>query len=317
MLITSPNVWAAQLATADLPPLRSNMPADKEFRGRMVNGHLGPVQLAGFETPPGDCIRDPEILRPEDQQLCQVDLILAGEVQVEHEGRNSRLNPGDFVVTDPSRPVRIRSTRSSHLSVLIPRTMLEHRTRDLGNAAGKRLSGAHGSGALLIPLVQAAVRSIDTFTEPEASRTASVLADVLSSALTGQLENQSTPEEVLRVRVRAYIDAQLPEPGLNPASVAAAHHISLSRLHKLFRDQPHTVAALIRRRRLEKCRSELVRAGAGVAAVGARWGFTDPAHFSRAFKAAYGTSPRDFRDLHADGGRMSKQLGTHRHGGAG
>jgi len=35
-----------------------------------------------------------------------------------------------------------------------------------------------------------------------------------------------------------------------------------------------------------------------VAAVGARWGYPDPAHFSRLFKAAYGVGPRDYRASH-------------------
>jgi len=58
------------------------------------------------------------------------------------------------------------------------------------------------------------------------------------------------------------------------------------------------VAALIRERRLEHCRAELAdaaHAGRPVAVVGARWGFTDPAHFSRAFRARYGVAPGRFR----------------------
>ena len=32
-----------------------------------------------------------------------------------------------------------------------------------------------------------------------------------------------------------------------------------------------------------------------MAAIGARWGLLDPASFSRAFRAAYGVSPREYR----------------------
>lgn len=70
--------------------------------------------------------------------------------------------------------------------------------------------------------------------------------------------------------------------------IAAAHHISVRRLHKLFEDQPQTVAALIRQHRLERCRADLARSDRTVTAVAARWGFSDPAHFSRLFKATYG-----------------------------
>lgn len=64
------------------------------------------------------------------------------------------------------------------------------------------------------------------------------------------------------------------------------------RLHKLFEDQPLTVAALIRCRRLERCRAELTGSKRTVTAVAARWGFSDPTHFSKLFKATYGYNAR-------------------------
>ncbi len=36
---------------------------------------------------------------------------------------------------------------------------------------------------------------------------------------------------------------------------------------------------------------------AAVAAVAQRWGFVSPAHFSRAFRAFYGMSPREWQNL--------------------
>lgn len=50
----------------------------------------------------------------------------------------------------------------------------------------------------------------------------------------------------------------------------------------------------IRRYRLERCRRELAgQAGAAkpITEVARRWGFADPAGFSRSFRATYGTSP--------------------------
>lgn len=108
-------------------------------------------------------------------------------------------------------------------------------------------------------------------------------------ALSAQLNDERpASDEALRSRVVGFIEARLSDRDLTPAKVAAAHHMSVRRLHKLFEDQPLTVAALIRRRRLEQCRAELAGTDRTVAAVAARWGFADPAHFSRLFKATYG-----------------------------
>ncbi|MFB6784621.1 helix-turn-helix domain-containing protein, partial [Streptomyces sp. NPDC056352] len=88
-------------------------------------------------------------------------------------------------------------------------------------------------------------------------------------------------------------------PGRSPGAIAAAHNISLRSLHRLFQDQDLTVAGWIRARRLERCRRDLADPllhSRPVRAIAACWGFTDPTtHFSRAFRAAYGMPPGDYR----------------------
>ncbi|MER6528588.1 helix-turn-helix transcriptional regulator [Streptomyces sp. NPDC001508] len=59
-------------------------------------------------------------------------------------------------------------------------------------------------------------------------------------------------------------------------------------------------AAWIRHRRLERCRLDLnnPRLNARpIHAIAERWGFTNPTHFSRLFRATYGIPPRDYRNL--------------------
>ncbi|WP_260867741.1 helix-turn-helix domain-containing protein [Streptomyces sp. SAJ15] len=62
-----------------------------------------------------------------------------------------------------------------------------------------------------------------------------------------------------------------------------------------------SVAAWIRRSRLERCRRDLVDPllrSRPIHAIAWKWGLTDPAHFSRSFRVvAYGMSPRDYRRL--------------------
>ena len=75
----------------------------------------------------------------------------------------------------------------------------------------------------------------------------------LSSRLDrAQAAPPETRQRALVLSVRAFIEQRLDDPGLSPATIAAAHHVSLRALHKLFEGERTTVAALIRERRLEQ-----------------------------------------------------------------
>jgi AraC-like DNA-binding protein len=102
----------------------------------------------------------------------------------------------------------------------------------------------------------------------------------------------------LLTQIHAFIQQHLRNPELSPAVTAAAHHISVRLLHKLFHEQGQTVAGWIRQCRLERSQRDLVdptQASRPVAAVAVRWGFGSTTHFTRAFRAAYGLPPHHYR----------------------
>jgi AraC-like DNA-binding protein len=102
------------------------------------------------------------------------------------------------------------------------------------------------------------------------------------------------------LRVQAFIEERLGDPALSPGMIAAANHISLRYLHKLFEPQSRTVAGFIRERRLERCRRDLADPGLAyvpVRAIALRWGFPDPARLNRLFKDEYGVTPGEYRRL--------------------
>jgi AraC-like DNA-binding protein len=112
------------------------------------------------------------------------------------------------------------------------------------------------------------------------------------------VRGEESPGGLLRARIRRHIAEHLANPGLGPEAIARAHFISRSYLDRLFRDEPRTVAETIRDGRLERCRQDLADprlAGRTVLDIALDWGFASAAHFSRAFRARYGMSPRDAR----------------------
>jgi AraC-like DNA-binding protein len=114
----------------------------------------------------------------------------------------------------------------------------------------------------------------------------------------------ATRAGALPTRIHAYVEERLGDPGLTPAAIADAHHISLRYLYKVFEPEGRGVADWIRRRRLERCRRDLLDpalAERPVRATGARWGSPDAARFNRSFRAAYGLPPAEYRRSAGDG----------------
>ncbi|PRX96604.1 helix-turn-helix domain-containing protein [Allonocardiopsis opalescens] len=290
--MSSLDAFQEKMAASGLPPLLSRRHAASPFLAEVVTRDLGPLRLAGLVTPEGECFRDARSAREADGELWQIDLVTRGRVRAEQGGGTAVLGPSDLILVDPIRPVRFDSSATASVTMLVPRRLLRLRPGDADRLAGVRVRGDRGPGALVAALVGDMARSLSGFSAEEADRSAAAVIELVAVALSAQLgDPRPASDEALRARIVGFIEARLPDRNLGPAAVAAAHHMSLRRLHRLFEDQPLTVAALIRRRRLERCRAELAGSARTVAAVAARWGFADPAHFSRLFKATYGYSP--------------------------
>jgi AraC family transcriptional activator of tynA and feaB len=96
--------------------------------------------------------------------------------------------------------------------------------------------------------------------------------------------------------VQLYIDANLSNPSLSPATIAKANAISLRTLHRLFESTDDSVGAVIRERRLGRCRADLLLGTTdSVTAIAFRWGFRNMSFFSRLFRERYGVSARELQ----------------------
>ena len=107
-------------------------------------------------------------------------------------------------------------------------------------------------------------------------------------------------DDVLMLRITAYVRQHLRDPGLGPASTAAALHVSLRQLYRTCARAEIQLEQWIIEQRLERIHEELARATparAPVTVLAQQWGFTSAAHFTRRFRAAYGMSPREWQAM--------------------
>ena len=99
-------------------------------------------------------------------------------------------------------------------------------------------------------------------------------------------------------RITGYVLANLGDPTLSVGSVARRHGISPRYLHQLFRRRDRSFAAWVRHERLVRVRRDLLDPALTrrtAAAIAARWGLPDAGHLSRAFRAEFGCTIREFR----------------------
>ncbi|MHC3473156.1 AraC-like ligand-binding domain-containing protein [Streptomyces sp. 7R007] len=287
--------------------LRREPQHGRTFRARMSTRELGTLQLALMTTTPYTIHRTDRLIRRSDPGLFKLGVAVRGEGAVTQGDRQARFAVGDLVLYDTSRPYTATldaGPRACQLLVLqFAPSLLHLPEKEVRRLSAVRIPGHHGIAALSSQYLLHLARHLDELTPADTSRLSTLTLDILTTALATALDTGSavpahTRQQALRARIRAFIHDHLGDPALTPDVIAAAHHISLRYLHKLFQHDGLTVAGHIRERRLEQCRRELADprlTARTVHAIAARWGFSSPAHFSQVFRNAYGMSPREYR----------------------
>ncbi|MET7865341.1 helix-turn-helix domain-containing protein [Micromonospora taraxaci] len=288
--------------------LRCESQWEPGFRAQVGISEFGPVQATLMTTMPHSVHRTPKLIRQADPEVFKLGCLVRGGGMITQDGQRTDFGVADLILYDTSRPYLAEFTPDVPVSQLLllrfPRSLLPLPTRELRRLSAVRISGAQGIGALSSQFLLHLARHMDELSPLDAARLSTLTIDVLTAALANALDVQSavpshTRRRALMAQIHAFVRENLGDPRLTPDVIAAAHHISLRYLHKLFHEEGHTVAGWVRERRLEQCRRDLANPQLGarpIHAIAARWGFTSPAHFSQAFRSAYGLSPRQFRE---------------------
>lgn len=298
--------WHDMTASALIPSgLRSDHEADFRASVRLLD--LGGVEVSALAYPSLETRRTPKLIRSSDPESYQLMLNLRGSHRILQGGRDTSSGPGEVMLYDTSRPWQGWAAGGADtvkgVMVQFPRALLPLPANKVDQLTAVRLPGREGMGAVLSGYLTQLVAGAATYTAADGARLATCTLDLLTAFLAHHLDAAAsmlpqTHHRALLMQIHAFIQQHLGDPDLSPGTIAAAHHISVRSLHRLFQDQDTTVAGWIRACRLERCRRDLadpLLRSRPVRAIAARWGLADPAHFSRAFRAAYGLSPQDYR----------------------
>jgi AraC-like DNA-binding protein len=298
MTATVSEPWAEAMATTFGHLLPSAL-GDRTADGRVSRTPLGRTCAFDVRGSAQVLRRTATSIRLAPADLLKVVAQRAGSAVVRQGDREVLVRPGELALYDTGRPYEIvlgpggEDFRSTVLT--LPRGALRLSWCTIAAAMARAVPATEGAGCLFLDLldgVQASgVETVDAH-----------LGEAGLHLLAGALESCAPPARdhaaPLRESVRRYIRAHIAEPDLGHDSVARAYHLSPRSLHRLFADEQQSVSELIRAIRLEGVRGDLANPAdqhRPVMAVAARWGFRDQAHLTRAFRAAYGTTPAAYR----------------------
>ena len=283
-------------------------PADPgHFFGRIAAGELGRLTMTDITSRPQDAHRTQRLISYDQQRYLKIGLLAEGRCVVTQHGREARLHSGDLVCYETGAPYAFHMETPFRLGVfMIPAAGAEHRLRGFAQATAIPVPGDSGLGGVISDTLRSVLAGADADANTSASiagmhigEAVTDLAAALVAELAGRTPDENAARTALMGHIRAFIERNLTDSALSPATVAAGANISVRYLYKLFEQDSMTVSEWIRNRRLDNTLRDLADprlTHRTIAGIGARWGFRDPTHLSRVFRTREGISPREFRE---------------------
>lgn len=125
-----------------------------------------------------------------------------------------------------------------------------------------------------------------------------ILAAILENAEARVLGGAAGRRASFLEQVFRAIEIHLGDPDLRVSDIAKQFGVSQRYIQKLFEGTGESFGSYVKTRRLEHCRADMMNphyAEKTISDILFQWGFNDSPSFSRAFRARYGITPREFR----------------------
>jgi len=277
--------------------------ATQGFEGRIVQHSQGSLDLAEVMVAPHSVLRTSQQIRRGGDDAFIVLVQRAGQTWIEQDGHVGWLHEGEFALLDSSREYTMRFPAPIHHEILkVPGNLMRATVQASERLTALPMAGVSGPGRIFLAVLDTVHDTVSSLEPSSVVGVADALMDLLGASIGSLTAAKARIPKNLelyhRERVRALVRERLFDPDLSVELIATQVKLSSRYVHRLFEDGPLTLSAWIWHERLEAARRALLSASSArrsLTDIAYSVGFKDPAHFSRLFKATYGSTPRDFR----------------------
>jgi AraC-like DNA-binding protein len=238
-----------------------------------------------------------QIARGADQLL--IYLQIEGSVDQDCAGRRGRLEEGDVGIVDYARASHSVGTDYANLGIAAARESVPAALLAL-EPHGLIFPRGSGAARLIGAAMQEFYAQADHLTVSEAE--AAIESIVILTTACARTELPGDEWDHVKSRRKAtldYIDEHLENAQLGPEEVADAVNVSRASLYRLLAAEGGIRAVLLKRRLDEALRLMLEdnKDDRSLKEIVKRCGFGGSSQFTRAFRARFGMSPREYRAL--------------------
>jgi AraC-like DNA-binding protein len=270
------------------------------FTGRMEHVPLADRLTVSYASSSGHIAdRTPRLASRASGDDLHISLQVASSGTVAQDGRAITVSPGSITVYSTGRPYHLDLSRSaqkqvvlqiSESSLSLPTGMVGAATSRLAIPGGRRSPAGANVFSYLAGLP-------DGLTEETAEATRDLTRTMIRSSLEAGPAVPRTSAG-LRHAVREYLRVHATRPELDMDHLARRHLISRRRMYQVFEKAGLSPASVLRAERLRVAAHLLTDPGSAsrtVEQIAYASGFEDPRTLTRAFRRAYGCTPREWR----------------------
>lgn len=279
-------------------------PLSTTFHGGMAERALGQLQFVTVSTSSLEVTRSKAHRERNGQDSLWVGIIQDGETILSHQDREDTLRSGDIVIYGSSSCYAHHIPAClSALFVKVPIDLAAQYFPRKATDVVQRISSRDGLGYISSSFLLSIAGQADTVGSKDSDLLVDSLLATLSLAFRDSPSSFSSVKRErlsLEKRIRLFIEANLDDEELSSSGIARAHGISHRYLNRIFARDDLTPSRYLVQRRLAKCREVLTNPGLSelsVSQIAFAHGFNDLSTFCRAFKAEFGVTARQCREL--------------------